>query len=178
MNILAISGSLRTNSSNGAILRAVQHLAPANVEFKIYEGLADLPHFSPDLDDDAIPPVKHARELLQKADAVLICTPEYAFGIPGALKNLLDWTVSSAEFMDKPTAVITASPTSGEKAHAALLLVLSALSAQLIEPASIKLQFNRTKLNAAGEVADPAILEELQKSLTALLQAKQPTTLE
>lgn len=178
MNILAISGSLRANSSNGAILRAVQYLAPANVEFKIYEGLADLPHFSPDLDGDNIPPVKQARELVQKADAVLICTPEYAFGIPGALKNLLDWTVSSSEFMAKPTAVITASPTTGEKAHAALLLVLSALSAQVIESASIKLLFNRTKLNTAGEVTDPSILEALQKALTTLLQAKQPATLE
>jgi len=91
---------------------------------RIYGGLDDLPHFSPDRDGDDPPrSVGRLRELLRTADGVLIGTPEYAFGVPGALKNALDWTVSSGEFDGKPVAAISASPlyTGGAKAHASLL---------------------------------------------------------
>lgn len=107
INIIAISGSLRSASSNTALLRAAADLAPENVKITIYEGLDKLPYFSPELDGEgAIPPptVAALRQQIKTADAVLFCTPEYAFGMPGVLKNALDWLVSSGEFVDKPTA--------------------------------------------------------------------------
>ena len=111
MRILALSGSLRARSSNTALLRAAVALAPAGTEIIFYTGLADLPQFSPDLDNESTPPaVQELRDQLQAAEGVLICTPEYAYGMPGSLKNALDWTVSSGEFYGKPTAVISASP--------------------------------------------------------------------
>ena len=119
MQILAISGSLRAGSTNSKLLRAAASLAPEHVNFTFYDGLADLPHFSPELDDDNPPAsVTHLRELLQVADGVIICTPEYAFGVPGSLKNALDWTVSTCAFSAKPVAAISASSTymGGEKA--------------------------------------------------------------
>jgi len=122
---LGICGSLRKGSAHRAILEYVASTVP-DVSFSIFEGIADIPNFNPDLDQpEATPHVAVAafRSAVEAADAVVICTPEYAYGIPGALKNALDWTVSSGSFVDKPVGVITASGL-GEHGHASLLLVL------------------------------------------------------
>ena len=96
INILAISGSLRKSSTNTALLHAAANLAPSHVTVIYYEGLNDLPHFNPEIDMDIVmAPVELWRSQLKAADAVLICTPEYAKGVPGVLKNALDWIVSS-----------------------------------------------------------------------------------
>ncbi|MGI4787819.1 MAG: NADPH-dependent FMN reductase [Janthinobacterium lividum] len=174
MKIIAISGSLRAASSNTALIRVLVASAPPGVEIILYDGLASLPHFSPELEGTNLPePVKDLRLLLEAADCVVICTPEYAFGIPGSLKNALDWLVSSGELWRKPVAVISASPSAlgGEKAHAALTLTLSALEAEVVEPAFLQIPFVSTKLNAQKEVSDPATLTALQASLTALIAA-------
>ena len=171
IKILAISGSLRTNSSNTNILRVMASMAPENVEVVLYEGLAGLPHFNPVLDDEnSSAPVKEFRHLLSSAHGVIICTPEYAFGVPGSLKNALDWTVSSGEFTNKPVAVITAS-LAGEKAHAALLQIFTALSSKIAEGAELLIPFIRTKLNEKGEVSDPQTLASLRSVLKAFLAA-------
>lgn len=173
MHILAISGSLRASSTNTTLVRATAALAPKTMEFTIYDGLADLPHFSPDLDGDNAPAsVGHLRGLLQAADGVLICTPEYAFGVPGALKNALDWTVSSGDLYEKSVAAISASPTymGGDKAHASLLLTLSALGAKVPEGAKLIIPMVRLKLNANGEVSDPETVQALKSVLDTLAQ--------
>jgi len=173
MKILAISGSLRQSSTNSALVLAMAALAPDGVDFAIYDGQADLPHFSPELDGaDAPASIKDWRAQLGAADGVVICTPEYAFGMPGSLKNALDWVVSSGELWRKPVAAISASPSAlgGEKAHAALLLTLSALEAQAVEAASLLIPFVRSKVNVEGEITDPATVEALQSSLHALIQ--------
>ncbi|WP_247387116.1 MULTISPECIES: NADPH-dependent FMN reductase [unclassified Bradyrhizobium] len=111
MNIVAISGSLRTGSSNTAALRAAARLAPAGVAIVPFEGIAGLPFFNPDLDRDNVPaPVDAMRRLIGSADGVLISSPEYARGVAGVLKNALDWLVGSHEFPDKPIALINTSP--------------------------------------------------------------------
>ena len=111
MRILAISGSLRAGSSNSTLLEAASVLAPASVEFRIYRGLGDLPHFNPDLDTDPPhPAVLDFRNQLSWADGVAISTPEYAHGVPGTLKNALDWVVGSGEFFEKPVFLLNASP--------------------------------------------------------------------
>jgi chromate reductase len=171
IKILAISGSLRTGSSNTAILRAIGRLAPEHIEIKIYEALNDLPHFSPEIDGDHSPAsVRHFRTLLQEADGIIISTPEYAFGVPGVLKNALDWSVSSGEFNEKPVASISASPlySGGEKALASLLLTLMALGT--IKASTLSIPDIKNKLDDKKEVADKSTIESLRVVLNELLK--------
>jgi chromate reductase len=173
MKILAISGSLRATSTISTLLRATIALAPAGMEFTIYDGLADLPHFTPDLTDTPPPSVTDLREKLRAADGVLICTPEYAFSMPGSLKNAFEWTVSSADFMGKPVAAISASPypTGGERAHASLLLTLTAVNAEIVEGASLTVPLVRTKMDTNGVISDEATIRALRSALDALAGA-------
>jgi NAD(P)H-dependent FMN reductase len=115
ISILAISGSLRANSSNNAVIVTAATLVAGEVDFIIYEGLGSLPHFNGR--ENPAPEVIEFRKLLSEADGVFICSPEYAFGVPGSLKNALDWTVSTGDLVNKPVALITAA-TGGDKAHA------------------------------------------------------------
>lgn len=168
IKILAISGSLRASSSNTKILKVIERLVPENVAFNIYPGLSGIPHFD---DTDDVPAAVTAwRKELRAADAVLICTPEYAFGVPGTLKNALDWTVSSGELVNKPLALITAS-TGGDKAHAAFLQIFTALSAKIPEGGSLLIPFIRSKINAVGEISDAAVLKAIQAVMDALVSS-------
>src|SRR5882724_2214021 len=107
IRILGIAGSLRATSSSNVIMKVAAEMMPENVEFTIYDGLGTLPHFN---DPGISPPeVEEFRRLLKNADGVFICTPEYAFGVPGSLKNALDWTVGTSDFDGKPVALVTAS---------------------------------------------------------------------
>src|SRR5215471_687580 len=99
--ILAISGSLRAVSSNTALLRAAAMLAPAGVEIRVYDGLGDLPHFNPDLEGAEPPVVKDFGAQVGAADGIILSTPEYAHGVPGVLKNALDWLVGGFDFINK-----------------------------------------------------------------------------
>ena len=110
VRILAISGSLRSGSSNSLLLQAASSLAPPDAEVTIYEGIDRLPFFNPDLDGDEVPAsVEAFRSALRSADGLLISSPEYAHGVPGTLKNALDWLVGSGEIINKPLAIINAS---------------------------------------------------------------------
>jgi NAD(P)H-dependent FMN reductase len=107
LRILAISGSLRIASSNTALLRAARSLAPEPVEISVYDGIAILPLFNPDDDGDAPHQVVlDLRTQIGRADKILMASPEYAHGVPGALKNVLGWLVSSIEFPEKPVALL------------------------------------------------------------------------
>ena len=167
--ILAIPGSLRSGSTNHHILKHFSNLVPAGVSYQIYAGLASIPPFDPGNDDDYPPePVFELRELLKQADGVIICTPEYAFGVPGQLKNMLDWTVSSGSFSEKPVALITAS-LGGEAAHAAMLLILGALNAQVADGAKLNISFIRSKMDIEGNVTDAHTVEAMNSVLQAFL---------
>ncbi len=178
MKIVAISGSLRAASTNTALVRAAAALAPDGMDIAIYGGLADLPHFSPELDgppgaENVPAAVRALRGLLVEAEGAFICTPEYAFGMPGSLKNALDWLVSSGELWCKPVVALSASPSAlgGEKAHAALLLTLSALEAQVVSAGSLTIPFVTTKVTKSGAVTDPATAQAVRASLDALARA-------
>ena len=151
IKILAISGSLRSNSSNTALIKAISKIVPDFVQYTIYEDMHNIPLF----DESDIPSesVTKLRDLIANADGVLICSPEYAFGVSGVLKNAIDWTVSSGEFYDKPVALITAA-INGEKAHASLLSILDALAAKVVEDGTLMIPFVRSKLNKDGEIID------------------------
>ena len=117
--ILLISGSLRSGSTNAAVLQTAQAIAPAGVDAIIYGGLESLPHFNPDHDADPLPPAASAfRHQLSAVDAVLFSTPEYAGALPGSLKNLLDWTVGDAASSGMPVGWINASARGGGAAGA------------------------------------------------------------
>src|ERR1700735_3009335 len=104
MRILAISGSLRAASSNTAALQAAILLAPKGIEVALYTGLGSLPHFNPDLDTDDPPEtVKALRHEIGLSNGLLICSPEYAHGIAGSMKNALDWLGTNNELPAQTT---------------------------------------------------------------------------
>ncbi|TFF39690.1 NADPH-dependent FMN reductase [Mucilaginibacter psychrotolerans] len=167
-NIFAISGSLRSGSSNHAILNHIGDLLPADVNYFIYDSLASIPPFDPGLDNEHPPEaVAELRNHLAMADAIIICTPEYAFGVPGQLKNALDWLVGSSSFVDKPVSLITAS-LGGEACHAAMQLILGALSAKLTPEATLLVQFIRSKINGDGVITDSGTKEQIRKVVEEL----------
>ncbi|MGI9580957.1 NADPH-dependent FMN reductase [Chryseobacterium sp. RRHN12] len=126
--IVIIIGSASENSGNLKLMQQV--LEKTNdADFRIYDNLSLLPHFDTALTDDHTPEeVLEIREAIKNSAGVIFSTPEYIFSIPGRLKNLLEWCVSTTVFSEKPTAVITASA-SGEKGHEELLLILKTLGA-------------------------------------------------
>ena len=137
MRVLAISGSLRRASTNTAALEALARLAPEGVKVLVYRDLAKLPPFNPDDDIEDKPkpePVETLRALVDASDALVIAAPEYAHGLPGALKNALDWLVASETFAGKPTALINTSPRAFH-AQASLREILSTMAARLIPEA-------------------------------------------
>jgi chromate reductase, NAD(P)H dehydrogenase (quinone) len=173
IKILAISGSLRSNSNNTILLRAIRELAPNNIQISISDSIGHLPHFNPELDRQIpLPTVQNWRTQLDEADGILFCTPEYAHGIPGVLKNALDWIVSSGEFMHKPTAVVSASPSidGGEKANASLVQTLAVMMANLTAGSTLCIPAIAAKLTTQGKIVDPALTVSLQFLLNNLVE--------
>jgi len=113
MRLLLISGSLRRESHNSALVRAAAETLPPGWEPEVYDGLAGLPHYSEDLDTESPPQaVRELREAIGGADALLVATPEYNASIPGVLKNAIDWAsrpFPGNSLRDKPVAVVGAS---------------------------------------------------------------------
>jgi chromate reductase len=167
IKILAISGSTRKASSNLFLIKAIADLAAEIFTVNIFEGLSDLPHFNPDLDNENVPvQVINFRRQIREADGILICTPEYAFGVPGTLKNAIDWTVSSMEFSNKPVALITAS-LSGEKAHQSLLGTLLVIEAKMSADTQLLVNFIKTKVSDNHKITD----KETLRSVIKLIQS-------
>jgi chromate reductase len=167
--IFSISGSLRSSSSNHNILKFLGTMVPADINYTIYGDLAQIPPFDPGLDNETPPEaVTELRNAIAQSDAVIICTPEYAFGVPGQLKNALDWLVSSSTLVDKPVALITASSV-GENAHKALLLILGALSANVIAEATLLIPFIRAKMGTDGNITNEATRNNLENAFNAFI---------
>ena len=170
MRLLAISGSLRAGSSNTALLQAARLVAPSDVEVVLYEGLAELPAFNPDLDTvegDRLPErVRELRALVGSADGLLICSPEYAHGIPGSLKNLLDWLVGSVEFPFKPVALLKANAHSVH-AQAQLVEVLTTMNARIVEEASVTIVLPSRDLSPHAIAGERALATPLREAIEA-----------
>lgn len=165
LKILAISGSLKSTSSNTSILKALSRLKTQTVDFRIFTGLDELPHFNPEKEDGNFA-VKLFKQAIKESDGVIISTPEYAFGVPGTLKNALDWTVASGEFNEKPVIAISASPMyeGGLKAMASLLLTLNALGTQMDAKSHLCIPNILKKINQDAEIMD----EEAKQNLIFL----------
>jgi chromate reductase len=170
VHLLLISGSSRHGSTNTAVLKTAQAVTPAEVTTYLYTSLAELPAFNPDDDHDPLPPaVADLRQHLAAADAVLFCTPEYAGGLPGSFKNLLDWTVGGGEMYAKPVAWINASslaaPTGGADAHASLARVLGYLATVVIDDACVRVVMSRNVIDTDGLIADADIRTDIARVL-------------
>jgi NAD(P)H-dependent FMN reductase len=162
VQVLLLCGSVRKGSSNEAMLRLVQEVAGDEGSAVFYEGLGELPHFNPDLDTDPLPEaVTELRSAIADADAVLVCSPEYAGTLPGSFKNLLDWTVGGTEICDKPTGWINAANAGrGEGAVATLRLVLEYTGAAIVEDACVRIA-----------IGDADVRERISAVLTVLREA-------
>lgn len=170
IQILAISGSLRSVSSNKALLRAAIALAPKGCVIAMYDGIGDLPHFNPDIEASNPPSVMNFRAQLQRADGVLISSPEYSHSVPGVLKNALDWVVGSGEFVRKPVALLNASPRA-TYAQESLIETISTMDGRVIAQASVTLPLLGKGLDEAGIVADVNISRSLQLALVEFVAA-------
>lgn len=167
IKILAITGSTRKNSSNYKILKYISEKIKPEFEVEIFEDLADIPHFNPDLDNENLPKeVKDFRNKITSADGVIICTPEYVFSLPGSLKNALEWCVSTTIFSSKKTGLITASA-SGEMGHEQLILVMKTLEAKFDDSTKLLIQGVRGKINDEGKI----INEETEIALLSFINS-------
>lgn len=170
MRILAISGSLRRASANTALLRAAAALAPPGVEIAMYGGLGDLPHFNADLEETLPSSVRDFRARIRAVEGVLISSPEYAHGVPGVLKNALDWLVGGDEFIGKPVALLNPSPRA-TYAHAALIETITVMSGRIVTEASITVPLLGKDLDENGIVAHQDIASALHAALIAFARA-------
>lgn len=167
--IIAISGSTRQNSANLSLIHAISNLFSNTLDIVIFNSLDSIPHFNPDLDNENPPKaVEEFRKLLREADGILICTPEYAMGVPGTLKNAIDWAVSSMEFSHKPVVLITAS-TSGQKAHHSLIETLKVIEADIPESSQLVISHVKTKVKD-DTIIDPGTLEQINKVMGSLMK--------
>jgi len=134
MRILAVCGSLQHSSANLSLLRTAIASAPEAVEMQLFQGLAALPHFNPDLERHETPAaVSELRRLVAGCDALLIAMPEYGHSLPGSLKNAIDWLIGSGELEGKLVAITSAvaGPLRGRLGLAALRTTLGAVSARV-----------------------------------------------
>ncbi len=114
------------------------------------------------------PAVMAGRSALASADAVLISSPEYAHGVPGVLKNALDWVVGSGEFVGKPVGVLNAS-TASQYAHPQLLETLGVMSASLVPDACQVVNIPRRGVTVESLLADADVSRALQTAVAALV---------
>jgi len=175
MRWLTISGSLRKTSTNSAALDAFARLAPPAVEIVAWRDLGVLPAFNPDDDREGAPPpasVSALRAAVADAAALVIAAPEYAHGFPGALKNALDWLVSSDCFPGKPVALINTAPRAFH-AQSALREVLATMAARLTPEAFAILPLTGRVVTTEDILADSQLAAVLRAAGEALYQALQ-----
>lgn len=174
--VLAISGSTREKSVNQCFIEAIRNLSSGKFSVTLFNGLSYIPHFNSDLDNENPPSqVSEFRRQLQEADGILICTPEYAMGVPGTLKNAIDWSVSTCDFSHKPVALITAS-LSGEKAHQSLLGTLKIIESNITDDAQLLIPFAKTKIDKDCKITHAETLTQVTKLIEAFSRNMQIPT--
>ncbi len=180
MLILAISGSLRRDSHNTGLLRALREEAPEGIEIAIWDGLKAIPPY--DADDDGVPgpaPVDAFRKLVRAADAVVFATPEYNSSVPGALKNALDWgsrPLATNAFRNKPVGVMSASAGAfgGVWAAAELRKVLGAMGARVAD-VELAVGHAQEKFDENGTLVDDDVRQGLRDALSTVLAETTPS---
>jgi chromate reductase len=179
LKILAISGSLRRDSHNTLLLRAVEELLGPDDTLELWEGLREVPAY--DQDDDVEPAPKAVADLraaIASADAVLLSTPEYNSSIPGALKNALDWAsrpIATNVFRSKPVAVIGSSigMFGAVWAQADLRKVLAAMGARVAE-VEVAVGHANERFDEGGRLVDEETREQLRDAIATLVETAEP----
>ena len=175
LRVLGIAGSLRVNSYNKALLRAAIELAPSSMEIRSYE-IDAVPLYNGDVEERGDPePVVALKAAIREADALLIATPEYNYGVPGVLKNAIDWAsrAPSGErqvLKGKPVAIMGASPGVGGTIRAQLQLRQAFVFTQSYALAAPEVAVSRAheKFDATGRLTDEPTREYVRKLLVRL----------
>jgi len=174
VRILGLSGSLRRDSYNTALLRAAAEELPPGATLEIYDGLRDVPPYDADLEDEAPEAVKRLREAISSADALLLATPEYNGSISGVLKNAIDWASrpKGASSLDgKPAAVVGASTGlfGAVWAQAELRKVLDIAGAEPLE-GEVPVGQAHHALDEQGRLKDPDLRQALRERVRQLVE--------
>lgn len=173
LHVLGIAGSLRANSFNLALLRTAQKLVPPGMAIDIFN-IAGLPLYDGDLEEQGDPEsVTSWKAAIKAADAILIVTPEYNYGIPGVLKNAIDWASrppGKSALMEKPAAIMGATPGTGGTARAQLQLrqTLAATRVQVMVQPEIFVATAHEKFDKEGRLTDETTGKYVSKLLVAL----------
>ena len=175
VSILLVCGSARRGSTNGAVLRTAAAVAGERVSTSRFDAIGELPLFNPDDDQDGAavdPRVAAMRAAVAGADALLICTPEYAGALPAALKNLLEWTIGDGGTYGKPVAWINASgpaaPTGGADAHESLAKVLRYTGAEIVGGACARVPVTRDQVGPDQTISDRSARDAIAAAVGAL----------
>lgn len=180
--LYALCGSLRKASTNRALLNVLRDFAAPDITIEICDLIGDLPIFNPDREADDMPaPVLALAANIRAADGLVISSPEYAHGIPGGLKNALDWLVSRDEIPHKPVMLVHASHR-GDDALDALTEVLKTMSVRLVDAAFFRINLlGKTQQQREAILADPetrAILGEHLQRFVREIDRTQPQRLD
>ena len=166
-NIFVINGSASQNSSNEQLINHIAEWAKDFFDITICPDLKTLPHFDPELSADNPPKeILIFREHIERADGIIICTPEYVFSLPSGLKNAIEWCVATTVFSDKPMGLITASA-NGEKGHEALQLIMKTVVAKFTDETTLLIQGIKGKIDKQGKI----LAEKTQEDLVNFIQA-------
>jgi chromate reductase, NAD(P)H dehydrogenase (quinone) len=182
VKILGIAGSLRAGSYNNALLRAARELAPVGTELVEYD-VRDLPHYDGDVEAAGDPETVAAfKDAIREADALLIATPEYNRGLPGALKNAIDWASRpplASPLARKPVAIMGASTGLGGTARAQQQLrdALEFPGATVLEEPEVLVREAFLRFDEDGELADDEVRAEIASLLAALVRVTEGVTL-
>lgn len=167
--ILAISGSAKSKSTSLSVLKFLAKRYKEEIEFNIYNRIGELPHFNPELEGELPNPVLELRTLIGESDGILFCSPEYVFSLPGSLKNLIEWNVSTVLFSAKPVAMIIAAA-SGKKAFESLELILTTIEATLNEKSKLLIQGAKGIISSDGTITDEEIILKLDEVILSLIE--------
>lgn len=172
--VCGIAGSLRRGSYNRALLWAARELAPEDMEIRIFDGMAEIPLFNQDVEAEGDPePVQALKRAIAEADALLIATPEYNHGVPGVLKNAIDWAsrpAHSSVLSGKPAALFGASPgiTGTARAQSQLRQAFVFTNTPVLPQPEILVYRAREKFDAEGRLTDEKTREFVGKLLREL----------
>ena len=160
-NIFVIVGSASENSANQKLVDYFAIQTQDVFNLTIYNRLKTLPHFDPELSLNNPPKqILDFRNEIEKADGIIICTPEYVFSIPSGLKNAIEWCVATTVFSDKPIGLITASA-SGMKAHEELQLIMKTVMTKFTNDTTLLIEGIKGKISPDGQIIDSKTIVDL-----------------
>jgi chromate reductase len=175
IRVLGIVGSLRAESYNGRLLAAAIELAAPELSIRPHS-LADVPLYNADIQAQGEPPgVAALRAAVRDSDAVLFASPEYNFGVPGVLKNAIDWISrppAHTPFARKPAAIMGAStgPSGTMRMQFELRLALQSMGTYTMPKPEIVVTHCKDKFDAQGRLTDEGTREHLARFLLAFVE--------